>query len=269
MRTRVAVLALLAISLPRAVLAQDQPEAQTAGQKLGAVVKDAITTALPGVTALMNLIWPKNNNSKAKKEDVQHNLTTARVPLLDSARARLKPVQDVSEELTLVTGYLDHSVEANNEVVHMLGRLGTSANLDSATWHSLAETWGYAKNYLNAIRDKTKDGDLQKISQYELRGHLQNIRNANLKLIPRIDNALSDKDAQALKEALSDLSRSLSGITDAVGMEVADLQAGLQQLVSWATPGGNGKNLMGDSLSTTPTFGFKARLDSLDARLED
>src|SRR5713101_2658185 len=98
--TKRCVALFLVLTLSGGLVLSQETKAPSTGQKIGTIVKDAINTALPGVTTLLDLIWGKKDNGKKiskgeleksikdAKDDMQNKLTA-------SAQEKIRPIDAV------------------------------------------------------------------------------------------------------------------------------------------------------------------------------
>jgi len=223
------LLTLLLAVIPATVQPQ---EANTAGTRLGSIIKSAIETALPAAGQIVDLIWSKipRPDNRIDRAQLTSAVASARLDLFSSANAKIAPVTDVVSQLNIVNQYLEPAVEATHTTSMMLGALSTASVLKGSDWATLATQWKVSKNFLASIGT----GNAGAIPDLWLRDKLGKISNISKELIPYIDADISQQRRTPLIQHLQDLQSRLSDVSAAVGYQLSDLQGHLDALAKWA-----------------------------------
>jgi hypothetical protein len=218
------------------------PTTPSTGTKIGTIVKDAITTALPAVGQIINLIWPAGSkDSSVKKSDVQSKLDTPALQATaqQSAKNEILKLGPVADELAMIEKFSKAAAQANQNVTTMQVLLSVSpqpANL----LQRLQEEWGFASDWLAPLSDVTDD-QLLVVSENEVGVQMTQLRDARKNLSGRITNRLKDKkaikdvDLPSLTEYIATLGALLNGINAVATIEVGRLQKDVSTLVAWAS----------------------------------
>lgn len=241
MRRRCIAVSLIAVLMTTQTggsLRAQEPPGTATGRKIGTIVRTAIETALPGASALLGLIWGnRSSNDRINQEQLRQAVEAARPEIRDTliaeAQRRLEPVSQIAEELRIVNYFLEAAVQANQNVITMQTRLGTTPSPTDDFWRSQTEDWDVAKNHLRRL-EGVQESELELIRELWLRDQLRRIRSSNIDLVVRVDARLQAKDPAGLAQQLERLSDTLQGIQAAVGYQIADLRADLRNLAEWA-----------------------------------
>lgn len=237
---------------------QEPPPGEETGKKFGTIIKNAVNTFLPAVGPFVDAIWPRKadgttKKKKATEDEVKKKLTAERTKILEEAQGKIKPVGGVAKELKVLLMFLDPSVQAQPKIVAAITRLSASSAPSVDDWAFVSEKFGIAKNFVATIK-KVTDAELKVMSSKFLRDKLKKIRQANLDLLDPLEKRIKAKKRDETLEALRDLEKRLSGVSDAVGYLVADMQGDLENLEKWA------KGAAGESTSEYLS-GFESRLE--------
>jgi isoleucyl-tRNA synthetase len=214
------------------------------GQKIGTIIKTAISTAAPGISSILDLIWGHLGDptkTSAKKTDLQ---TAANNPQAQDAAKKqtqaaaqqaIQPISKVSDELAVINRFLGPSVTATGYLIVMRTKLADS-NQD---WTAIGNQWELAKTQINNLKS-VSDSDLNKVRDAYLRLKLTAIRNANDTTVVAIGQEVSQKNADNLKTDSATLLATLADMTAVAGYELAELQADIGDLATWAKGGAGG-----------------------------
>ena len=231
------------------------PDQRTTGQRIGNVVKAAITTAFPAVSTVLDSIMKATPNSSDKKvstSDVKKattdTLTATDKATQAKAQAAIAPVGQVGAELATVNLFLSPSVEANNNVLQMQVQILATA----PDWDAIATNWQVAKAQLDKI-SKVQDSDINKVQDLYLRNKLTDIRAANSDLVIRIDAAVKAKKSPQAAPLLTQLNTILGGMPAVAGYELANLQGDLASLAEWAKGAAGNKTTPPSSIEVYTT----------------
>ncbi len=232
----------LLILVPVAATPQAPPPGVSTGQKIGTIIKDAITTVAPGVSSILDLIWShlsKPSDTTAKKTDLQQAAqvsdTQAKQQAVAAAQKQLQPVSNVSDELSVIGRFLGPSVLATQDLIVMK----TKAAEGTIDWVSIGNNWDLATKQIANLKS-VPDSDLTKVRDAYLRDRLTKIRNANDTTVVSITQEVSQKNLADLRADLLTLLSTLADMTAVAGYEFAELQADISDLAAWAKGTGAG-----------------------------
>jgi hypothetical protein len=216
-----------------AMFAADTPGVAT-GEKIGNIVKAAVSTALPGLSGILDLIWSKSGKQPgdaAKKTDLDKTAADKAVKdeIMKAIQGKLQPVSKVADELGVVQRFLDPCVTATQELVTIRVKMKDQ----TPDWQAIANGWQLAKIQINNLKG-VSDADLNKIRDLYLRARLTQIRKSNDSTVVSIDQAVTQKNLDNLRADLPVLLTTLADMSAVAGYEFAELQADLTDLAQWA-----------------------------------
>lgn len=241
----VSILCLLIVPNRGITLAQTSsspaPSTPSTGQRIGTIIKDAISTAFPGVSGiggLIDAIWSHkpNKDDKVTKPQLQTATTNAQDELkkqiVAQAQQKLMPLSQVAEELQAVSLFGVPTTTASQDIIKMSDRIKSTKTLTEDDWTQERADWEEAKGELATV----KNADASKISDLWLRDKLTKIQQANITYVARIDIELKAKtpNAERVAALLDQLFPTLQDISAAVGYEVSNMQADIKSLSDWA-----------------------------------
>jgi hypothetical protein len=217
------------------------------GQKIGTIIKTAVSTAAPGISGILSVldtIWSnltKPNQDKATKAEVK---TAAQSPAVQNAakqpqvnaQVAIQPISKVSDELAVIGRFLGPSVTATQYLI-VIKTKSTEGTID---WVGISNAWELAKTQIGNLKS-VADSDLNKVRDAYLRDRLTQIRNANDTTVVSITQEVTQKNLPDLKTDLATLLSTLANMTAVAGYELAELQADIGDLASWAKGSGAGE----------------------------
>jgi hypothetical protein len=226
-------------------LSQTQSTPQTAtnpstatvtGQNIGTIVKVAIDTALPGLQALMNLIWPGGNpNDRKTKAEVSTQIGQTQQTLLKQVQAKLQALSQEAAEIKVIQTFMKSSIRAHENVTTMQVLLAVGAH-DAALLKKLSNEWDIAKAKLSPLAQVT-DAQLSAVRESSVRAHLADVRDAKDDVMRRLDMALMQSDFTLIDRQLAVMSQLLSGIDSIAYAQLSDIEQEVSYLVSFANAG--------------------------------
>lgn len=264
-RHRNLIVALLVLLLTSVTDGRAQAPPST-GQKIGTIIKDAVSTAFPAVKDILAVIWPSGDASK-KKSDAADALAAKETDLkkqsADRAKAAVKPLGALSAELSIVEKFGKAATKATPSVITMQTLLSAQP-APADLLKRLKEEWGIASGFLTPLATVT-DADIQKVVEVSVRSQLEALRDANKNLVVRINNRVTgsdikenkDVDVGSLREYLSTLADLLNGINATANVELDMLQQEIAGVLAWAN------NQQGTSSSTTDAALVKTGKDAV------
>ena len=223
------------------------------GEKIGNVVKTAITTAFPAVKDIVDLIWTKKptTDNKVSKDQLQTATESAKKDVQTAITAaiqpKLTPLARVSGELATVDKFLQPTVVAAINLAQMQTRLAGPM----PDWSEQEKDWKVAKAQLAQLRGIT-DPELDQVRDKWLKNTLAAIRGVNDQAVVRVEAEVSatKKNPQRQAVEIQALAVSLRDITAAIGYELSDLRTEMTDLADWAK-GGQGGDRAGISATQT------------------
>jgi hypothetical protein len=217
------------------------------GQKIGTIVKTAVSTASPGISGLLSLldsIWTslgKSSSDKVSATDAKAAASTkpavaaaVKAPAI-AAQQAIQPIGKVSDEIGVVARFLGPSVKATQNLI-VIQTISSEANPD---WTEIGNNWDLAKIQVGNLKS-VSDTDLDKIRDAYLRLRLAQIRDSNDTTVVSIGQDVSQKNLPNLKAHLAILVATLADMTAVAGYELAELQADIADLANWAKGSGGG-----------------------------
>ena len=221
--------------------ASSTPSTSSTGQQVSAIVRDAISSAFPGVSGiggLIDAIWnhKPNNGDRVTKLQLQAATTNAREhiekQIIAQAQQKLAPLTRVADELQVMSVLGVPTTTASQDIIKMSDRIKSKKTLSDYDWTQERADWEEAKAELATV----KNADLSKIGDLWLRDKLTEIQQANVTYVARIDAEPQAKppNAERVTDQLDKLFPTLQDISAAVGYEVSNMQAGIKSLSDWA-----------------------------------
>ncbi len=234
-------------STPQVPTPTPAPGVET-GQKIGTIIKTAISTAAPGVSSILDLLWthlPKPADDKAKKTDLQQAAQAQNAPVkqqaVASAQQQLQPISKLSDELAVINRFLGPSVMATQDLIV----IRTKVSEPTADWVAIKNAWELAKVQIGNLK-AVSDTDLNKVRDPYLRNRLMLIRNSNDTTVISINQEITQSNLPDLKTDLTVLLTTLADMTAVAGYEIAELQADIGDLAAWAKGAGSGPTTIPD-----------------------
>lgn len=214
------------------------------GQKIGTIIKTAISTAAPGVSSILDLIWSHLSNpssDKAKKTDLQKAATnqsttdSIKQKTVANAQVQLQPISKLSDELAVINRFLAPSVTATQNLIV----IRTKMVEQTTDWQTIQNQFDLAKVQINNLKS-VSDTDLDKVRDAYLRMKLSQIRGSNDTTVISINQEITQHNLDGLKADLPVLLSTLADMTAVAGYEIAELQSDISDLAAWAKGTGAG-----------------------------
>jgi hypothetical protein len=206
------------------------------GQKIGTIIKSAITTAAPGISSILDLVWShlsKPTADKATKTELQTAAKATPDSVEEKTQAaiqtKIQPVGQVADELAVIAKFLGPTSKATQYLIVMR----TKAADQSTDWKVIGNAWEVSKAQIASLKS-VSDSDLGKVRDPYLRAKLAEMRDANDTSVILISQEVSQKNLPDLKSDLPALLSILANMTGMAGYEIAELQAEITDLSKWA-----------------------------------
>jgi len=235
---------LLVLTAIASSLARSEPQTTApapgvvTGQKIGNVIKTAITTAVPALSTLLDLIWShssKANSDSAKKTELQDSAkkpdtqVEANQKIIGPIQEKLQPIGQVADELAVIEQFLDPCVTATGYLIGMQ----TKAKEQTTDWQEIGNKWELAKAQLGRLKSVSAS-DLRKVRDKYLAFRLGQIQKANDTTVMAITQEVTQKNLPDLKTDLAILLATLADMTAISGYEFSELEADISDLAIWA-----------------------------------
>jgi hypothetical protein len=203
------------------------------GQQIGTIISSAIDTAFPVIGKVMDLF--KGGKKSASKDEVAQASTDAQKQFMSTVKQKIQPAATVAKELAVLQAFATAAVNAHDNVLTINHLLEAS----TPNYDQVDTEWTIAKNYLaDVITIKT--ADIQIVADPNIQLRLLDLQNSRRDLMVRIDRnvalgkggkPLNKADLQTQMAAMSDL---LKGLNSLAAIELATLQADIDNLAKWA-----------------------------------
>ena len=227
---------------------------QTAASHIGTLIREAIEVALPNTTKLIDASFGRTD--RADKTAVKAASDTQAASARKAANAKLQGLSDIATELSVVGQYLEQTVPASQKVARLLSQLDGPTGTAGAA--GLKSDWDDLDKLLQKLTE-IKMSEIAKVDVV-LRIRLLEVRgiyNANRSAIR---STLYGNDIPALRSQLRGLSSLLNSVVSIAGIEIANLQNGLESVVK-----STGMTLEGGSPSARVAVFSKAAGDDVAA----
>ena len=224
MLAKAAVIAVVVLELLIAPSIGFAQAPQSAGSRIGTIIKDAIGVALPNTTNLIDAIFGRTD--RADKTAVKAASDTQAASARQAVNAKLQGISDIATELSVVGQYLEQTVPASQKVARLLSQLDATGTTGSA---GLKSDWDDLDKLLQKLAD-IKMSEINKVDS-GLRLRLLEVRGIYDANKSDIRRAIYSNDMPALKSKLRALSSLLNSVVSIAGIEITNLQDGLESVV--------------------------------------
>jgi serralysin len=210
---------------------EDQP---SKGKAIGTIIVDAVSTALPVVGTVLNLLGlgAKGPDDKAKKKDIDAAIQKERADRLAESQVKLKPMLDVSVELSTLNAFLKPAINGQERVREMIGILSVNQQPTDATWTALKNKWELVTPILKGFAEVSDKG-ISKVRDVFLRSNLVDLQGINSEAGIQIGQFITAKDAASLTDGLKDVTKALQLLFKVISIEISNLQGEIDALTSF------------------------------------
>ncbi len=245
--------------------AQEDAPGAAAGKKIGNAVRAAIDTALPGVTSLLEAIWPKKNasgNDKQSKDAVQAELVKYQKKVADDINKSLAPASSVVAQLGVVNDFSNACDKAAFSVIQLKFLLAAAPDANATKqWSSIDEEWQVASAALDSLKGATITGFDSYVTET-----LTRVKQAHGDTLIRIDARRKSRDAAGMSEYVSKLSGLLEATRNLTTYQITQVKAAFQAIaVPAVAPAGDkpAPPPLVEPADQKETQDFKNRVDKL------
>jgi hypothetical protein len=206
-------------------------DAASTGKAIGTGINAAITAAFPGVSSIINAIWPKGqDNTNKKKADA----TTATQQLQQKATQSLNQFDTVTTDLDTITLFLANCIVADDHIIAMRTMLKGKTALTPTDILALSNDWSIAKGRLTNLKGqgpavtKMNDASVQVVLQAVVdstSGLTDNVTDQIKAGTPAID---------LLSTNLEELDHQLSAVNALSGQIIQNISSGLKNVKNTA-----------------------------------
>ena len=232
MKTRSVSLALCVVFIGLcavSVAASDDPPGAAAGRVIGNGVRAAIETALPGVSSLIEAIWPKktsNGNDKQTKDAVRKQVEAYQKSLANKVNGSLKSTTGVIAQLGLVNDFSKACDAAALSVLQLRFWLAASPEASAARqWSLIDEEWTVAAGAMDELKDRPISG----VDSY-VTDTFKRVQQARGNLLVRIDGRRKDRDAVGMNDHLVKLQTLLEATRNLTTYQITQVKAAFETL---------------------------------------
>jgi hypothetical protein len=213
---------------------EDQP---SKGQAIGQIIVDAVSTALPVVGTVLNLLGlgAKGPDEKVKKKDIDAAIKQERATRLAEAQVKLKPMLDISVELSTLNAFLKPALNGQQRVGEMIGILSANQQPTDALWSMLKNRWELVTPILKGFGE-VPDKGISKVRDMFLRSNLVDLQGINSEAAIQIGQFIAAKDAASLTDGLKDVTKAMQLLLKVISIEISNLQGEIEALTSFIAP---------------------------------
>src|ERR1700722_12305807 len=223
------------LSFPRSLSSQATPAAAlSAGARIGTIIKDAISVALPDATKLIDAMFGRSD--KTDKKTATPFVNKQASDAKQASDEKLSQVSEISTELSVVSQYLQQTVPAAQKVARLLSRLDNVSG--SSMPAGIKADWDDVDKSLQKLND-IKVSDINKVDP-GLRLRLLEVRGIYDANTSDVASSISNKDISGLRSQLRGIEDLLNSFVAIAAIKISSLETGLDLLSKpkGATPQG-------------------------------
>jgi hypothetical protein len=186
------------------------------------------------VGSVLNVLGLANKgpDDKAKKKDIDAAIQKERAAKLAEAQVKLKPLLDVSVELSTLNAFLKPAITGQERVREMIGIISVNQQPSDAVWVILKNKWELISPILKGFAE-VDDKGINKVRDVLLRLNLIDLQGINNEAGIQIGQYLAAKDAASLSDGLKDVSKALQLLFKVISIEISNLQGEIEVLTSF------------------------------------
>jgi hypothetical protein len=225
------------LMFPTSLSSQATPSTTvSAGTKLGTFIRDAIAAALPEVSSLVKTLFPKTDSSKEKddkqttsKADVSKAASEQANAAKAKSDAELVKIKAISDELGVISKFLDKTVPASQQGTELLAHLDGAKSIPN----TFRKQWDkYYDDYLTKIFSNVTPTDLSSVDE-GLQLTLSQVRNlGNTPTRDQLDASIDEGDLSGVRSQLRGISALLNSVVTIGGIEIESLHSSLAPLTA-------------------------------------
>jgi hypothetical protein len=204
----------------------------TTGQRIGNIISAAVSTAFPGVSKVIEAIWPRGSDQgrTVKQEDAKLKLQQAQDAATKAEKRHSDDLNTAAANLAAARKFITECSFASIQISSMerlLAARGTNQALTATEKGKLGDLWRPASTRLSSLTDSALDAPIQKIDDNYLKATLQAIRDAITNNSANVTKQIDDGRAVELTASLSNLAPQIYGVGPLAGLLVGDLSTSL------------------------------------------
>ena len=224
-------------------------DAASTGKAIGTGINAAITAAFPGISTVINAIWPKGSETKNQKKETATKVTK---PLQAQSTKGLSDFDKVTSDLDTITLFLDNCVVADNNIIAMRTSLSGKKTMSEADKLELNNHWNPAKGRLSNL--KGAGGSVAKMNDASLQVVLQAVVDSTAGTTDSVTQEIAAGTAglTLLASDLQQLDQQLSAVTAISGQVIQNISLGLKAAKNTAA-GAEGEVQETDALKKAKT----------------
>jgi len=207
-----------------------QATAASTGTAIGTGINAAITAAFPGISAILNAIWPSGSTGNKKKTSA----TAATAPLKQQANQGLVQINQITTELDTITLFLANCIVADTNIVAMRTMLEGKTSLTPADLLELNNKWNTANGRLGNL--KGAGGSIAQMNDPSVQVVLQAVVDSTAGPTQSVSDELKagTPGISLLLTNLQALDQQLSAVNALSGQVIQNISTGLKTVRSTA-----------------------------------
>jgi hypothetical protein len=226
-----------------------QADAASTGKAIGTGINAAISAAFPGISTVINAIWPKGAENKGKNKDAA---TQATQKLQSDSTKGLSDIDKVTSDLDTITLFLDNCIVADDNIIAMRTFLAGKKTLSVDDKLQLNSHWNPAKGRLGNL--KGAGGKVATMNDASLQVVLQAVVDSTAGATDNVTQEIEAGTAgiTLLSDNLQQLDQQLSAVTAISGQVIQNISLGLKTAKNTAA-GAQGEVQETEALKTATT----------------
>jgi hypothetical protein len=206
-----------------------EADAASTGKAIGTGINNAITAAFPGISTIINAIWPNGAGNKNKTA-----ATAATQPLQQKSVQGLTQLDTVTSDLDTITLFLANCIVADNQIIAMRTILQGKTSLTPQEKLALENDWNTAKGRLGNL--KGASGQVAKMNDPSVQVVLQAVVDSTAGPTDSVTQELAAGNAAIplLSQNLQMLDQQLSAVNALSSQVIQNISYGLKSAKSTA-----------------------------------
>jgi hypothetical protein len=202
------------------------------GQKIGNAISAAITTAFPAVSTVIDKLFPKNADAKARttKTDAETAVTTAHSAAVKTNQTNFDAIKGAATDLATIRTFLSYCITADEQIIKMQTILAAEPKPSTQSVKDLKYAWTTASENLKKLGDSALAARVMALTDPFVQTTLTNAAGANLGQIENITTQLNSSDWPNWEKSIADLQPKVSGVNNLSVILVGDISNALSQV---------------------------------------